>query len=102
MGVEVSPDDVTVKGPVKVHQSTDIAERAWCDVCGSALWFRYTRDRDAGYLELVPGLFENFGGAKVMREVYADRCPHGMRLEGVQERVTSTDYEALNPHVGDL
>lgn len=99
MGVEVPRERVTISGPVKVHQSTQIAERAWCDTCGSAVWFAYTAGRDTGYLELAPGLFDNFGGAKVVREVYADRCPDGIRLAGVSERVTKADYEKENPSV---
>ena len=41
MGIEVDPDGVEITGPVKVHRSSRLAERAWCDTCGSALWFRY-------------------------------------------------------------
>lgn len=99
MGAEVARERVTVDGPVKRHQSSQIAERAWCDVCGSAVWFAYTGGRDTGYLELVPGLFDNFGGAHLTREVYADRCPEGLTLGGDHTRVTQADYEKENPSV---
>ena len=58
MGIEIGAEQVTVTGPVKTHQSSGLAERAWSDTCGSALWFRYTGGRDADYFELAPGLFD--------------------------------------------
>ena len=99
MGLEVPRERVTIEGPVKRHQSSEIAERAWCDTCGSALWFTYTAGRDAGYLELSPGLFENACGARLTRVVYSDRCPSGFALAGDHERVDQADYEASNPPI---
>ena len=100
MGLEVPRERVAVEGPLKRHQSSALAERAWCDTCGSALWFTYTSGVDTGYFELAPGLFENAGGAPLTRVVYADRCPDGFALagEGV-ERVDQADYEASHPHL---
>ena len=99
MGIEIDPAHVRVTGPVKTHQSSPLAERAWCDTCGSALWFRYTEGRDAGYFELAPGLFDNAGDAALMREVYVDRCPTGYALAGTHARVTRAEYEAQNPYL---
>lgn len=100
MGIEVSHENVSIKGPIKTHQSSEIAKRAWCDVCGSAVFFSYTQGRDTGYLDLAPGLFKNFGGAKLARVVYADCCPDGLTLGGDHIRVTKAEYEAENPSVG--
>ncbi len=99
MGIGVDRSRVKLCGPVKTHQSSAIAERAWCDVCGSVVWFRYTQGRDEGYLELVPGLFSNFGGARVTCLNYADKAPDGFALAGDFERITKDDYETRNPHV---
>lgn len=101
MGVEVAQARVTVEGPAKTHQSSVLAERAWCDTCGSALWFRYTSARDAGYFELAPGLFENAGGARLTRVVYADCAPDGYGLAGDALRVSKAQYEAENPFVDE-
>ena len=104
MGLEVPRDRVSVSGPVKTHQSSPIAERAWCDTCGSSVWFRYTDGRDAGYFELAPGLFDNAADATLTREVYADRCPSGYALAGDHARVSRAEYERTNPYVttGDV
>lgn len=95
MGIDAR--EVTVEGPVKTWMSSTFAERAWCNVCGSALWLR---DVDPGDLyELVPGLFDNAAGARLVREVYADRAPDGYALAGDIQRVSAADYEASHPHV---
>ena len=101
MGIEASEDDVRVEGPVKVHRSSHLAERAWCDTCGSAVWFRYVSGPDTGYFELAPGLFDNAGGARLTREVYSDRCPEGYALAGTHERLTRAEYEAQYPSVAE-
>lgn len=99
MGIAVPEAAVTVSGPVKRHRSSQFAERAWCDTCGSALWLRNVEGPDTGYFELVPGLFDNAGGARLVREVYADRCPTGYALTGDHERVSKADYEMTNAYV---
>ena len=100
MGIEAPADGLSIDGPVKVHRSSRLAERGWCDTCGSAVFFRYVEDRDTGYLELSPGLFDNAGGARLTRVVYADRRPHGYWLEGEDvARIGRKSYEADNPHL---
>lgn len=96
-GIEAT--DLTVTGPVKTHRSSRLAERAWCDICGSALWFRYVEGHDAGYHEVMPGLFPNAGGARLTRIVYADRAPDGYALAGDHARITRAEYESENPHL---
>lgn len=99
MGIEVPLAALTVAGPVKRHRSSELADRAWCDTCGSSLFL-------AGHGEdvvwLSPGLFDNAGGAELVSVVYADRHPDGFWLEGARvERVSQQDYEADNPHLNE-
>jgi len=101
MGIEAPQDLVNISGPVKTHRSSPLAERAWCDICGSSVWFRYVEGRDAGYFELSPGLFENAGGAALTRIVYSDRAPDGFTLARGVTRVSQQQYEADNPHLND-
>ena len=101
MGIEAPESDVTITGPVQTYRSSAIAERAWCERCGSAIWFRYVDGPDKGFFELAPGLFENAGNAKLTREVYADACPEGYALAGDHQRVTKADYEATHGFVSE-
>ena len=101
MGIEVPESALTVTGPVRIYRSSSFAERAWCDRCGSALWFRDVEGPHKDCIELLPGLFENAGGAKLVREVYADRCPEGYALAGDHQRVTKAEYEASHAFVSE-
>ena len=96
MGIEAPVASVEVEGPVARYRSSGFAERAWCRDCGSALWLRNVEGEGSDVYELVPGLFEEAGGARLSREVYADRCPAGYALAGDHARVTAADYAARN------
>jgi hypothetical protein len=99
MGIEAETEGVSVEGPVKVYRSSPFAERAWCDICGSALWLRNVDGPETGFYEFVPGLFENAAGATLTRVVYADCAPDGFALAGDLERVSKADYEREHDHV---
>ena len=99
MGIEADESLATVTGPIKIFRSSDFAERAWCDDCGSAIWFRYIEGASTGYFEFVPGLFDNAGDARLTRIVYADCAPEGYALAGEVERITKDEYERQFDHV---
>ncbi|WP_373355574.1 GFA family protein [Pseudoroseicyclus sp. CXY001] len=94
MGIATPEAEITVTGEVATYASSPFAERAWCPTCGSSLWVRDTEGENVGIIELCPGLFENAGGAVMVREVYADRCPEGYRFAGDHERISRANYEA--------
>ena len=58
-----APGSVEATGPVRTRAFSDWAERAWCDDCGSALWYEVTADGPVkGTRYVAAGLFENAGG----------------------------------------
>ena len=99
MFIEADDAGVTVTGPVKTYRATPFSERAWCDTCGTALWLRNVEGDDTGFYEFSPGLFDNAGGARLVRVVYSDCAPGGIALAGDLTRVTKADYEARYDHV---
>ena len=101
MGIEVPRERVRYAGPIRTYASSSFAERAWCETCGTAVWFADHEGDNAHLLELAPGLFDGFGGAKLTRVVYADRAPSNVALAGDLQRVSKADYEARNLHVED-
>ncbi len=101
MGMAIEKDRVMYNGPIKTYASSSFAERAWCATCGAAVWFADTKGDGAAFLELAPGLFDGFGGAKLARVVYADSAPEGVMLGGDLERVTKAEYEAQHLHAED-
>jgi hypothetical protein len=99
MGIDLAAKDVTFAGLVKTHRSSRLATRAWCDTCGSALYLQDAVDTDR--IEVFPGLFDNAGGATLVRVVYADCHPDGFSLAGDISRVSKQEYEAAYPHLSE-
>lgn len=91
---------VKATGPIARHASSAIAERAFCATCGSHLWMRDTTEADAGY-DLMPGLFDAARDWPLRSEIYADRAPASVRLEGKHTRTSRDEYERNNPHVDE-
>jgi hypothetical protein len=93
---------VRVEGPVTRHTSSDWAERAFCPVCGSHLWWREAGAAE-GEMSLMPGLFDETRDWPLKSEVYSDRAMAAIRLAGEHRKATREEYEAKNLHLeGDL
>ncbi|KZZ28060.1 aldehyde-activating protein, partial [Sulfitobacter sp. HI0082] len=67
--IDAKPGSLTYDGPVKSYASSDWAERAWCDSCGSTLWYHLTLPGH-DYYSLSAGLVENAGGLPLKTEIY--------------------------------
>lgn len=95
MAVQVESEfDVT--GPVKVFKSSDIAERAFCDTCGSNLWFKITENGPMnGQHQMAAGLFENAGGGDLKLELNIERKPQGYAFAGERRQLTHAQEMAL-------
>ena len=89
---------VTVVGPVTRHTSSTFAERAFCSVCGSHLWFRNTGPESTTY-ELMPGLFDDARDWPLRSEIYIDRAMTSAKLAGDHPRATQAEYEQKNSFV---
>ncbi len=77
-------------------QSSDWAERAWCDKCGAGLWYRVTAEgphkRD---FEVPIGLFDDPDGLRMTREIFIDRKPDAFAFSGTHELLTEAQVLAL-------
>ncbi|WP_108260149.1 GFA family protein [Mangrovicoccus ximenensis] len=91
---DVAPQDLAVEGPVKSRVSSNWAERAWCDDCGSVLWYHLTVPGQE-YYAVSAGLFPNSGGFELTKEIYIDRKPDGYRFAGKRKTLTKHEVEAL-------
>lgn len=95
---------VTVRGDVARYRSSAFAERAFCPLCGSHVWFNdVDADGHPTTYELMPGLFDAACRWPLRSEIYVDRAMASVRLEGSHRRKTRAEYEADNRYVeGDL
>lgn len=91
--IDAAPGTLKFDGPVKSFQSSDWAERAWCDTCGSTLWYHLTLPGHDHY-GVAAGLFENAGGFALAKESYIDRKPAGFAFAGDHLKETKSEVEA--------
>lgn len=99
VNITTENDSIVVEGPATVFKSSDWANRGFCGVCGSTLWYATEHD---GVRNLSAGLFENAGGAVLKREYFVDSCPQGYALTGDHEKLTRQQTIALfAPDEGD-
>jgi hypothetical protein len=95
--VPVEAGGMVVSGPVVRFASSEFAERAFCGVCGSHLWYRGV-DGD-GHYAMMPGLFDEARDWPVRSEIYVDRALPGLALPGDHPRATRAEFEAKNRHL---
>ncbi len=91
--IDAKPGSLTYDGPAKSYASSDWAERAWCDSCGSTLWYHLTLPGH-DYYSLSAGLVENAGGLPLKTEIYIDVKPDGYAFAGDHEIKTKAEVEA--------
>lgn len=83
-------------GPVKTYTSSEWAERAFCEVCGSALWYRMTAPGPMqGQTQMAAGLFENAGGHRLSLELFIDKKPEGYAFAGDRKQITEAEMMAM-------
>ncbi|MDJ0825064.1 MAG: GFA family protein [Rhodobacter sp.] len=94
MAIDAKVGSVQVEGPVKVFQSSDWAERAFCEVCGSNLWYRITAEGPGhGQHQLAAGLFD-VNGMYLGLEVFIDSKPDAYAFEGERRQMTGEEIVA--------
>ncbi|MBK0329494.1 GFA family protein [Rhodobacteraceae bacterium F11138] len=92
MSLQTEPESITVQGPVRVYRSSEWAERAFCETCGSALWYNLVSDQ---VRQLAAGLFDNAAGSKLAVEFFEDKTPSGYDLAGDHKRMSKADCIAM-------
>lgn len=92
VSVEPKQDTLVVSGPARSYRSSDWAERGFCEICGSTLWYSTVYD---GARYLAAGLFENAAGAALSVEFFADCCPAGYGFAGDHKKLSEEETIAL-------
>lgn len=92
MSLGADPESIVIDGPAKSYRSSDWAERGFCEVCGSTLWYGTVHD---GARNLAAGLFDDAAGAKMKVEFFVDGIPQGYALAGDHKKLTTAQTLAL-------
>lgn len=94
--ISIARDTAKIEGPMKTYPSSEWAERAFCETCGSPLWYRLRFDgAENEPLQMSAGLFENAGGRKLEIEVFIDRKPDGYAFAGERKTLTEAEIYAM-------
>ncbi len=108
LGVDADPDRIDWRGEenIRVYASSDWAERSFCRICGSGLFWR-TRagDWDSEPLfGLCAGALDDLEDLRLKSEIYIDRKPDGYCFAGHTDKKTKAEVEAYYaaPSEGDL
>lgn len=91
MSLGVDEGSLQFAGPVKTYRSSDWAERGFCEVCGSTLFYGTIADKQR---HPAAGLFKDAVGAPLKLEFFADNAP-GYALEGAHRKMSTKETEAL-------
>jgi hypothetical protein len=90
--------DVTWDGEdkIKTFTSSDWAERGFCSVCGSALFYRVTAPGPhQGAMHLAFGTLDDQSGFDVNLEFFIDKKPEAYTLAGDHKTLTAAEVMAL-------
>ena len=80
---------------IRVLQSSDWAERAWCQRCGSGLYYHVTAEGPmAANVEIPVGLFDDASGMELVSEIYVDHRMPGWAIAGEHPRLTRKEILA--------
>lgn len=98
MSVHYKEDEVTIRGGENIsrYKSSEWAERCFCKVCGSNLFYRLTADGPfKGNHFIGFGTLDAPKGIPLTREVYVDKRPDGYAFSGEIETMTEAEFLAL-------
>ncbi|MFD0859000.1 GFA family protein [Roseovarius aquimarinus] len=98
LAFEVPKDGVTFEAgdAIKAYQSSEWAERAFCDICGSGLYSRLTAPgpkQGTYYWNL--GTLDDPSGIPLAGELFIDAKPDGYALAGDHHRMTGAEFFAM-------
>lgn len=91
LGVEVQAGGITWEGEdhVRTFKSSEWAERGFCDICGSSLFWRLISPGPMqGFLSLSAGSLDSLEGLDFDIEVYIDQKPATHAFAGERKQMT--------------
>ena len=96
--LSVGSSDVTWVGEDKIttYKSSDWAERGFCSVCGSSLFYRVTAPGPhQGRMHIGFGTLDDQSGFDMHLEFYIDKKPDAYALAGERKQLTEAQVMAM-------
>lgn len=95
MGVHIEKSDLEISGEdaITTFKSSDWAERAFCNKCGSNLWYRQTEGPYASGVSIGIGLLDQTDDLKLAREYFVDNQTGAYAFP--EDRIQMTEAEVI-------
>lgn len=97
IGAAIKTEDIAWTGRdyIRERQTSPWAKRAWCDACGTGLYFEMTLENEwSGKQEIPLGLFDDPNDFEVASEIYIDHKPDGYSF-AASDRVVLTRAQCV-------
>ena len=94
LGIQVPPGGVRFVPTDKLalYASSDWAERGYCMLCGSSVFYRFTGEGPMeGMFSITAGTLEDMSGMTFDAELYIDCKPDSHAFEGERMRMTEAE-----------
>ncbi|MEM7722200.1 MAG: GFA family protein [Pseudomonadota bacterium] len=98
LGVHVMPGGITFDrdDTLATYASSEWAERGFCKICGSSLFWRLTAPGPMhGMMSVSVGSLDSMEGLSFNTEVYIDAKPESYAFAGDRNRMTEADVMAM-------
>ncbi|MFT4152027.1 MAG: GFA family protein [Paracoccaceae bacterium] len=92
----VDAADLTVTGAenVAAYASSDWAERCFCRICGSTLWYHLTIPDQSPSHYVAVGLLDDASGMSIGHEIFHDQKPDAFAFAGNSRKTTRAEFLA--------
>ena len=98
LGMHVAADAVRFDGAenVTTYRSSEWAERGFCNICGSSLYYRVTAPgAHHGEYHIGLGTLDDADGITLNAEIFIDRKPGGYSFAGDTRKMTEAEVFAM-------
>ena len=96
LGHIVKSSDLSITGAqnITVYRSSDWAERGFCKICGTNLFFRMAGLVNSEHISLCRGAFDEESDTQVASHMFVDQIPPYYSIPGDAKAMTKADAEA--------
>ncbi|PTE16325.1 GFA family protein [Pseudogemmobacter blasticus] len=97
--LDVPEGQIEIEGAeaVKAFTSSDWAQRCFCGICGSTLWYRLTAPGAPTDYYMAAGLLDDLSGLTLANEIYIDCKPEAFAFAGPTRQITEAEFLAMLP-----
>lgn len=96
VGFGVAEADLAVEGAehVAAYRSSDWAERCFCRICGTTLWYHLTIPDQEKTHFVAAGLLDDLSGLSIGHELFIDTKPDAFAFAGDTHKTTRAEFLA--------